>query len=122
MIVALGIVIGFIVGALALGWSGGIAGAFTGFIVALAWRSRNQAKARAGAGPVQASRPRAATGAVSDALAIEQRLASIERRLRALEGGVTSAMPATQDAPREAVEAQDAASATASSPAPAPAP
>jgi uncharacterized membrane protein len=38
------------------------------------------------------------------------------------EGGVTSATPATQDAPREAVAAQDAASATASSPAPAPAP
>ena len=118
MIVALGIVIGFIVGALALGGAGGIAGAFTGFIVALAWRSRSQAKARAGAAPVQAPRPRAAAGPVGDALAIEQRLASIERRLRALEGGVTSATPAAHETQREAAAVQEAAPAPAPAPAP----
>ncbi len=45
--ILLGIFVGFLVGALTLGWTGGLAGAFVGFIAMLAWRSRAQAKAEA---------------------------------------------------------------------------
>ncbi len=85
MMIALGIAVGFILGAFALGWSGALAGAFTGFIVMLAWRSRTQARmaqrGRAG-GAAGASRP-----VHDDAPAtIEARLAAIETRLAVLEG------------------------------------
>ncbi len=45
--ILLGIFVGFLLGALTLGWTGGLAGAFVGFIAMLAWRSRAQAKAAA---------------------------------------------------------------------------
>ena len=96
--IALGIVIGFIVGALALGWPGSIAGGFVGFIVMLAWRSRTQARERAvPRAPVQV-----ATVVVSPTLArddaaavpvVAWRLAAIEQRLEALERAAGIAVP-----------------------------
>src|SRR4030095_5495228 len=93
--IALGIIIGFIVGALALGWTGGLAGGFVGFIVALAWRSRSQARermqhaAQAPGSPVPpSSRPSQSTTAIdAPALPSEtlQRLTAIEQRLELLE-------------------------------------
>ncbi len=88
MMIALGIVVGFILGALALGWSGALAGAFTGFIVMLAWRSRSQALAReaarrAAAAALLAPAPGVAVPAARDPVAV--RLAAIEARLAALE-------------------------------------
>jgi len=93
--IALGIIIGFIVGALALGWTGGLAGGFVGFIVALAWRSRSQARERMQRGsqlpaplaakplhPAQSTTATDYAASSSDAL---QRLAAIERRLETLE-------------------------------------
>jgi uncharacterized membrane protein len=89
MMIALGIVIGFILGAFALGWPGGIAGAFTGFIVMLAWRSRAQARERAqtwSMPPMPAPSRMPGDG-------IERRLAMIEQRLAALETGHASVPP-----------------------------
>ncbi|MFO1303734.1 MAG: DUF2339 domain-containing protein [Burkholderiales bacterium] len=110
MIVALGIVIGFIVGALALGWSGGIAGAFTGFIVALAIRSRRQAQRRAADSSAHPA-PAPVVAPPSATQALDARLASIERRLDALEtmlsagtSGSTAAAPAYQASPVAAPE------------------
>lgn len=111
MMIVLGIVIGFIVGALALGWAGGIAGAFTGFIVALAWRSRSQAKARGGYVPPFKSAK--TSPAAPMAAPIEERLASIERRLAALEAGtrIEASSPVVvppEPAPEPMPVAQDA--------------
>jgi uncharacterized membrane protein len=92
--IALGIIIGFIVGALALGWAGGLAGGFVGFIVALAWRSRSQARERMqrAALPTSplaqpSSRPAPPPMSYGDASPSEtlRRLAAIERRLETLE-------------------------------------
>ncbi len=87
--IALGIGIGFIIGALMTGWSGGIAGALVGFVVTLAWRSRAQARERGAAraqvrAATYASAP-AGTTTRGDASDIAQRLAAIEHRLAALE-------------------------------------
>jgi uncharacterized membrane protein len=116
MKIALGIVIGFILGALALGVPGGIAGGFTGFIVMLAWRSREQARER------QAQRPQAPPAVfVQAAMTIEQRLAAIETRLAVIEraGAAPAAEPAveTHEAPLPPMP-----SATVMAPSPAPAP
>ncbi len=98
----LGIVIGFIVGALALQWPGGLAGAFVGFIAALAWKSRTQAKTRAAAAaspPAGASAPLRVPLSGGDA--IVRRLEAIEARLAALEqrvGGVAPAVTSAGDA------------------------
>ena len=89
--IALGIIIGFIVGALALGWTGGLAGGFVGFIVALAWRSRSQARERmqrAGQLPAPlVPKPQSTTAADDAAPPSEtlQRLTAIEHRLETLE-------------------------------------
>src|SRR5260221_5581753 len=89
--IALGIIIGFIVGALALGWTGGLAGGFVGFIVALAWRSRSQARERmqpAGQLPAPlVPKPQSTTAADDVALPSEtlRRLSAIEYRLETLE-------------------------------------
>ena len=95
MKIALGLIIGFIVGALVLGWPGGIAGAFVGFIVVLAWRSRTQARERAAAAASAGPATAPATPRMDATLPLEQRLAAIEARLAALEGGsvVTPAAP-----------------------------
>ncbi len=94
----LGIVIGFILGFIALhGYEGGVAGAFVGLIIALAIRSKaqtmeRQAAARQPTGAATASSPRAATVAAqqvadNDPLsrAITARLAGMEERLRRIE-------------------------------------
>lgn len=87
MVIALGIVVGFILGAVAFGWSSGIAGAFCGFIVALIWRSRAQARvAQAGRG-VPVFPGRVVDAPVAAPLSLEERLAAIEARLTALERG-----------------------------------
>ncbi|MEO8508777.1 MAG: DUF2339 domain-containing protein, partial [Betaproteobacteria bacterium] len=118
--IALGIVIGFIVGALALGWPGGIAGAFVGFIVMLAWRSRAQARVR----PAQrmptspAASPEPAAVGTPAAPPTAARLAAIEQRLAVLEArvGVTSApvAPAAGAASPPTVDVAGAAPAEAS--------
>jgi uncharacterized membrane protein len=115
--VMLGLVIGFIVGAVALGWSGGLAGGFIGFIVALALRSRN--KTRAPASPAAAPEPStfAATPASPSAapapplappgvqaapLTVAERLTAIEQRLAVLEqqaGVVPVALPRSAPLP-----------------------
>ena len=99
MVIALGIVIGFILGALALGWGGGIAGAFTGFIVALAWRSRNPASPRRDDVRATASKVRPTVAAISERAPIDERLAAIERRLNALEGGARVDTPPIAEPP-----------------------
>jgi uncharacterized membrane protein len=88
--IALGIVIGFILGAVALGWAGGIAGAFTGLIVMLAWRSRSQARERMGVAPVRA---------LSRDAQVAQRLAAIEARLSALERAAHPGEPVAEPSP-----------------------
>ena len=108
--IALGIIIGFIVGALALGWTGGLAGGFVGFIVTLAWRSRSQARERMQRAvqlpaplaskplrPAQSTTANDYVAASSEAL---RRLAAIERRLETLE------RHAGIDSPRVAPEAE----------------
>ncbi|MFO1414650.1 MAG: DUF2339 domain-containing protein [Burkholderiales bacterium] len=89
----LGIVIGFIVGALVLQWPGGLAGAFVGFIVALAWKSRTQAMARKGAGmpPMPMPLPARPAPAAATADAVVRRLDAIEARLSTLEGRLAGA-------------------------------
>ena len=74
MIIALGIFIGFILGAWMLGFSGGLAGALVGFIVTLAVTSRSQARAT--------QRPAKKAAPATD---VAERLAAIEERLAALE-------------------------------------
>ena len=95
--VFLGIVIGFIVGALALGWSGGLAGAFVGFIVMLAIRSRSQAHERMTTRPPPHAFDTQANvdDGVRDSPTMTRRLAAIESRLAALErlSGVAPAPP-----------------------------
>lgn len=87
----LGIVIGFIVGALVLQWPGGLAGAFVGFIAALAWKSRAQAQARAAAGATPMAGVPARTPGAGDALA--RRLDAIDARLAALEARLGTMAP-----------------------------
>jgi len=82
MIVVLGIVVGFILGAVVLDWSGGLAGALVGFIVMMAWRSRTQAAARQTARPMP---PLAAGALAASPPSLEARLVVIEARLAALE-------------------------------------
>ncbi|MEO8756049.1 MAG: DUF2339 domain-containing protein, partial [Casimicrobiaceae bacterium] len=94
--IALGIIIGGIVGALVLNWPGAIAGGFVGFIVAMAWRSRTQARERtAQRPPSQAAN--AATG--RDVPDIARRLTTIERRLALLERRTGIAAPPVVPAP-----------------------
>ena len=93
--ILLGIFIGFLLGALALGWTGGLAGGFVGFIAMLAWRSRAQAQAQARAravgispGPTVPSLPASGAGtSATDASApdVLRRLAAVEQRLATLE-------------------------------------
>jgi len=111
--IALGIIIGFIVGALALGWTGGLAGGFVGFIVTLAWRSRSQARERMQRAaqvpsplaqqPLREARPTTANGNVAPSSETLQRLTAIERRLETLE------RRAGIDSPRAAPEAESPA-------------
>ena len=108
--IALVIIIGFIIGALALGWTGGIAGGFVGFIVALAWRSRTQARARMQrAAPVpppgapKVMRVASSSTANDDAprsIETMRRLTAIELRIDALE------RHAGIDTPRASTEAE----------------
>ena len=93
--ILLGIFVGFLLGAATLGWTGGLAGAFVGFIAMLAWRSRAQARAQAQAralgiasGPTTPTSPQAgASVSAADASTSEvlRRLAAIEQRLATLE-------------------------------------
>ncbi|MCC7325616.1 MAG: DUF2339 domain-containing protein [Burkholderiales bacterium] len=87
--IALAIGIGFIFGALVLGWSGAIAGAFIGFIVAMVWRSRTQARERmqhgVAAPGASLQKPALARDDARAATDGDPRLADIERRLAALE-------------------------------------
>jgi len=96
MMIALGIAVGFILGALALGWSGALAGAFTGFIAMLLWRSRSQARAAqrsaAAARAADTLRPLSEQAPSS----VEARLAAIERRLAALEARAGIAVDVAQ--------------------------
>jgi uncharacterized membrane protein len=101
MMIALGIVIGFIVGALPLGWPGGIAGAFTGFIVMLAWRSRTQARERAMKRPAIGVASAPADDSNMPA-AVARRFAAIEQRLRALERGTPDDAPVVLEEPTPA--------------------
>jgi uncharacterized membrane protein len=93
--ILLGIFVGFLLGAVTLGWTGGLAGGFVGFIAMLAWRSHAQAKAEAQAraagvspGPIVltlppvGARPSATDGPTPEVL---RRLAAIEQRLAVLE-------------------------------------
>ncbi len=106
MIVVLGMVVGFILGAVVLDWSGGLAGAFVGFIVMMAWRSRTQAAARQAA---RQDAPAAATTRVvtPESLPVDVRLAALEARLAALEARIATVRdaPARPDAPAVATEA-----------------
>lgn len=113
MKIALGIVIGFIVGALVLNWAGGIAGAFTGFILALAWNSRSKAMARA----AQASAAPPPRPVFAEPRSIEQRLSAIEARLSALEASGSPA-PAPVTAPAPAPRAEPRIEIPAAAPAP----
>ena len=93
--ILLGVIVGFLLGAVTLGWTGGLAGGFVGFIAMLAWRSRGQAKAQAQArasgsslGPIVPPLPAAgAKMSAADASApdVLRRLAAIEQRLGMLE-------------------------------------
>lgn len=125
MVIALGIVVGFILGAFALGWSGALAGAFTGFIVVLAWRSRAQARAREAqrrsaapmAAPVPPPLPEATTPVEARLAAIEARLTELERHAGMASAG--AAHVATHGASlREAALGVTASMATARAPAP----
>ena len=100
--IALGIIIGFIVGALVLGWPGALAGGFVGFIVTLAWRSRTEALARQSRAQMppplarDSARPALAAAAVDDAgrfPTVMRRLTAIEGRLEALERNAGMATP-----------------------------
>ncbi len=98
----LGIVIGFIVGAVALqGFGGGLAGALVGFIIALAIRSKTQTIERQAASRHLATAATPGNVSSEDAAptlrSIAARLAGIEERLRRLE--------ARLGAPRTAAEA-----------------
>jgi uncharacterized membrane protein len=112
----LGIVIGFLVGALVLQqWTGGLTGAFVGFIAMLAWKSRSQAIARAASAPAPAPAavaplqppvPPPASPPVSGNI-IVRRLDAMEARLAALErnaGIVPPAPVAPAMPPRIAVQ------------------
>ncbi len=117
----LGMVIGFVVGAMPFGWSGGIAGAFVGLIVALAIRSRTQARARLQAPPGTAAEPASGAGSRGAARAPadgddptwpggSERLDGIERRLQAIEHalagrvhGVAHGVEAATTAPQDGV-------------------
>ena len=112
----LGIFIGFIVGALALGWTGGLAGGFVGFILTLAWRSRAQAKAKAqalaaGAPSALPIRPSSAvdavaTGAEAPTAEVLRRLTAIEQRLAVLEAAA-GVVPA--ETPRDTMRSTEEA-------------
>ncbi|MFO1325484.1 MAG: DUF2339 domain-containing protein [Burkholderiales bacterium] len=112
MVVVLGIVIGFIVGAVVLEGPGGVAGAFVGLILALVWRSRSQARARMAARTPVPSAPMLPVGDGDLPSTVAQRLAAIERRLALIEQALgTGEKPV-------APETADVATATAIVPAP----
>lgn len=113
MLIAIGIVAGLILGAAAAGFQGALAGSFTGLIIALALRSRQQLKARearlidmpvsvptdavsgfardaernAPASPQAAVTPRPTT------LTVTERLTGIEARLARIEAQLMSSSP-----------------------------
>ncbi|MEO8753872.1 MAG: DUF2339 domain-containing protein [Casimicrobiaceae bacterium] len=107
--IALGIISGFIVGALALGWPGAFAGGFVGLIVVLAWRSRTEAlerQSRPQISPLaqQPLRPAASAAALDDATRfplVLRRLTAIERRLETLErhAGIATTRAEPEPAP-----------------------
>ncbi|MEO6565289.1 MAG: DUF2339 domain-containing protein, partial [Casimicrobiaceae bacterium] len=118
MLIAIGIIAGLILGVAAAGFEGALAGGFTGFIIALALRSRQQLKAREAQGyamapgaPVQTApgaapdavrspaepAPTSAPAAVAPpppALTVTERLALIESRLARIEGQLVASSPA----------------------------
>ncbi len=102
MMILLAIVIGFILGAAALGWGGGLAGAFAGAILMHAWRSRRETRDAGEYSLPRFDTPPGAAAAVPPVRAtVEERLAAIERRLEALErGGVASAPSPAQASDR----------------------
>lgn len=120
MLIAIGIIAGLILGAAAAGFEGALAGGFTGFIVALAWRSRKQLKAREAQANASANLPEAAVDAPrsrapdafqgmpdtapasspfavtprATSLTVAERLTVIESRLARIETQLASSSPA----------------------------
>lgn len=116
MLIAIGIIAGSILGYAVAGFQGAIAGAFTGWIIALALRSRQQLQAREArnaaaperfdappapprpAAPLPMAQPASvwmapSVAVASPPLALAERLTAIEARLARIEAGMAPSAP-----------------------------